>query len=111
MQCGCLELRGLLAAGRVRYAHCCVALNLGLQACATMRGPSRAKSGGMSNSEVPWIVREQLELVGHPAELGKRTGLHLSHRPAAMNFYRSLGNSHIAGNLLAEAAAYDLKHN
>ena len=27
------------------------------------------------------LIRDELELVGHSAELGKRTGLHLLHRP------------------------------
>src|SRR4051794_13055911 len=30
-------------------------------------------------------VKHELELVGHPAEFWKRTGLHLLHSPAAMH--------------------------
>jgi hypothetical protein len=49
------------------------------------------------------LLRHQLELVGHSAELGKRTGVHLPHRPAAVNFHRGFGNADIAGNLFAKA--------
>src|SRR5207244_6277462 len=56
------------------------------------------------------LIWHQLELVGHPAELGKRTGLHLLHRPAAMHLHRRFGDADIAGDLFAEAAARDLNH-
>ena len=62
------------------------------------------------NSEVLGFVGSQFELVGHSAELGKRMHVHLSHRPAAVNLHRRFGNAHVASNLLAEAASYDLKH-
>src|SRR5262249_53185922 len=41
------------------------------------------------------LVGDQLELVGHSAELGKRTGFHLLHRPAAMHLYRGFGDADI----------------
>src|SRR6266496_1631470 len=52
----------------------------------------------------------QFELVDHPAELGKRTGLHLPHRSTAMDLDRGFGNADIAGNLFAEAALCNLNH-
>src|SRR3984885_15894092 len=57
-----------------------------------------------------WFVGSQFELVGHPAELGKRTRLHFAHQPAAVNLYRSFSNTQVACNLLAKAAADDLNH-
>src|SRR6266700_4418828 len=56
------------------------------------------------------LIWHQLEFVGHPAELGKRTGLHLLHRPAAMHLHRRFGDADIVGDLFAEAAARDLNH-
>ena len=50
-------------------------------------------------------VGHQFELARHPAELGKRTGLHLLHRSAAMNLHGRLGDADIVGNLFAQAAA------
>ena len=49
-----------------------------------------------------WRARHQLELVSHPAEFGKRTGLHLLHRPAATHLHRSFGDADIVGNLFAQ---------
>jgi hypothetical protein len=68
------------------------------------------KKGDDAESEVLWFVGPPFEPVGHSAELGKRTHIHLSHRPAAVNFHRCFSNAHIAGDLLAEAALHDLKH-
>ena len=56
------------------------------------------------------LVRHQLELVDHSAELGKRTGLHLLHRPAAMHLHRGFGDADIVGNLFAQAAARHLNY-
>src|SRR6516225_6664769 len=56
------------------------------------------------------FVGHQVESLGHSAELGKRTGLHLLHCPAAMHLHRGLGNTDIEGNLFAEAAARNLDH-
>jgi hypothetical protein len=56
------------------------------------------------------FLRHQIEPFGHSAQLGKGTGLHLLHRPAAMHLYRGLGYADIEGNLFAEAAARDLDH-
>ena len=55
-------------------------------------------------------VGHELELYGHPAELGKRAGLHLLHRPASMHLHRSLGDPDIVGNLFAQAAASNLNN-
>jgi hypothetical protein len=71
-----------------------------------MPAPAAAecKKNVNAESEVMRLVRKQLELVGHSAELWKRTRLHLSHRPTAMNLHGSFSDAHIAGNLFAEAA-------
>src|SRR5215475_6092850 len=78
-------------------------LNLNLRVAATRRG-----AGG---SGALRLLRHQLELVGHSAELGKRAGLHLLHGPAAMHLHRGFGDADIVGNLFAEAAARDLNDN
>src|SRR5215475_15559023 len=75
-------------------------LNLNLRVAATRRG-----AGG---SGALRLLRHQLELVDHSAELGKRAGLHLLHRPAAMHLHRGFGDADIVGNLLAQAAARHL---
>src|SRR5262245_63932553 len=76
------------------------------RSCDRTNGASRkAYSSGTLR-----LVRNQLELVGHTAELGKRTGFHLLHRPAAMHLHRGFGDADIEGNLLAQAAARHLNH-
>src|SRR5215472_12574648 len=72
-----------------------------LVACATSTSRKGASSGGL-------LVSHQLELVSHSAELGKRTGFHLLHRPAAMYLHGSFGNADVVGNLFAQAAARHL---
>ena len=57
------------------------------------------------------LLRYQLELVYHSAELGKRADVHLPHRPAAMDLYRGLGDAHITRYLLAKPTSRDLNHN
>src|SRR6516165_7642162 len=44
---------------------------------------------------------KQLELVDYLAELWKRAGFHLLHRPAAMHLHRRFGDADIVGNLFA----------
>jgi hypothetical protein len=39
------------------------------------------------------ITEMKLEPVGHPAEFGKRAGLHFLHRPAAMHLHRGFGDA------------------
>src|ERR1700733_11035887 len=56
------------------------------------------------------LLRHQLELIGHSAKFGKRTGVHLPHRPAAVDPHRSFGNADIAGDLFAQATLRDLNH-
>ena len=53
------------------------------------------------------LLGHELELVGHSAKLGKRTGVHFSHRPAAVNLHRGFGDADIVGDLFAQAAARD----
>src|SRR5271168_2404193 len=57
-----------------------------------------------------WLLRHELESIDHSAELGKRTGVHLPHRPAAVDFHRGFRNADIAGNLFAKATAGDVNH-
>src|SRR5687767_7975160 len=54
------------------------------------------------------FLRQQVELVRHPAEFRERCGLDLVHHVAPMNFHRRLGNAHVAGNLLVQPALNDL---
>ena len=81
---------------------------------ARMRGTAGTAPAGeqsdRSGSRVLWVLSYQLELIRHSAELGKRTGLHLSHQTAAMHLHRGFGNADIAGNLFAKAAVRDLNH-
>jgi hypothetical protein len=52
-----------------------------------------ARKAGMPCSGVLRLLGRQLELVGHWAEFGKRTGFHLPHRPAAMHLHRGFGDA------------------
>jgi hypothetical protein len=54
------------------------------------------------------LLRHELELVDHSAEFGKRTGVHLPHRPAAVDLHRGFDNADTARNLLAQATPRDL---
>src|SRR5215471_7732680 len=73
--------------------------------------PTRiARRANRNSSGALWLVRYELELVGHSAELGKRTGLHLLHRPAAVHLHGGFGDADIVGNLFAQAATRDLDH-
>jgi hypothetical protein len=56
------------------------------------------------------LFRRQLELVGHAAEFGQRTGIHFPHRSTAMHLHRGFGDADIAGDLFAETTAHDLDH-
>src|SRR4029453_5404343 len=51
-----------------------------------------------------------LKHIGHSAEFGKRTGLHLPHQVGAMHFHRGFGDTDIVGNLFVEATCRDLHH-
>ena len=51
------------------------------------------------------LLRYEVELVGHSSELGKRTGVHLLHRPAAMHLHGRFGNANIVSNLFAKTTA------
>src|ERR1700761_3658594 len=52
----------------------------------------------------------EIDLIGHPHEVGKGTRIHLTHHPAAVDFYRDLADAEIAGDLLVETALDDLRH-
>jgi len=99
-----LERRYPFDAGRSRCRYGLAMMNLGLQAVAN-RPPDRrrstrgalieggARKAGMPGSGVLRLHRHKLELVGHSAELGKRTGVHLPHRPAAVDLHRGFGDA------------------
>src|ERR1700744_2008497 len=53
----------------------------------------------------------QVELSRHLAKLWKRTRIHFTHRPAAVDLYGSLGNADFVGNPLARPSPRDLNHN
>src|ERR1700677_3040003 len=52
----------------------------------------------------------QLELLGHSTEFGKRSGVHLPHRSAAVDFHSGFGDTDFVGDLFAEATPRDLNH-
>src|SRR6516164_3906367 len=54
--------------------------------------------------------RNELELVRHSAELGKRAGLHLPHQAAAVHLHGCFRDADVAGDLLGDAALRDLGH-
>ena len=56
------------------------------------------------------LLRHEFELIGHSSKFGKRTGLHLLHRPTAMHLHRGFGDTDIMGNLFAKPAARHLNH-
>jgi hypothetical protein len=56
------------------------------------------------------LLRHELELVDHSAEFGKRTDVHLPHRPATVDLHGGFGDAHIAGNLFAQATSRDVNH-
>jgi hypothetical protein len=92
-----LERGDLFHAGRSRCHYGWGTMNLGLQAVAK-RPPAQhalgalieggARKAGMPGSGVLRLLRHKLELVGHSAELGERTGVHFPHRPAAVDLNR-----------------------
>src|SRR5215469_14715696 len=51
-----------------------------------------------------------IEGVRHPAELGKRTRLHLTHQVGAMHLHRGFGDADIVGNLFVQATGHDMEH-
>ena len=70
----------------------------------------RRKQDWYVGSRVLRLLRHQFELVGHLTELGERSDVHLSHRPATVDFHRSFGDADIASNLFAKATARYLNH-
>src|SRR5262245_3483727 len=71
---------------------------------------SHEAAGGLHAGSALRLIWYQLQLVGHSAELGKRTGLHLLHRPAAVHLHRGFRDADLVGDLFAQAAARDLNH-
>jgi len=56
---------------------------------------------------LPWY---QIEAVRHPAELGKRTRLHLPHQVSAMHLHRGFGDADIIGDLFVQATGRNVEH-
>src|SRR5262249_12613458 len=56
---------------------------------------------------LPWY---QIEAVRHPAELGKRTRLHLPHQVSAMHLHRGFGDADIIGDLFVQATGHNVEH-
>src|SRR5215468_4822901 len=63
-----------------------------------------------AGSETLWLLRFHIEDVSHPAELGKRTRLHLSHQVAAMHLHCTLREADIVGNLFVQATRHNMEH-
>src|SRR4051794_11634564 len=76
----------------------------------THPAPRTAHPAKTHTSRALRLVKHQLELVSHPAEFWKRTGLHLLHRPAAMHLHRGFGDADIVSNLFAQPAACHLNY-
>jgi hypothetical protein len=49
----------------------------------------------------------KVQLVGHPGQVRQRSGFHLSHDLAAMDFTSDLADADLVGDLLVEAASHD----
>ncbi len=56
------------------------------------------------------LLKLHIEDVRHPAELRKRTRLHLPHQVAPMHLHRGLGDADIVGNLFVQATRHDMEH-
>ena len=56
---------------------------------------------------LPWY---QIEAVRHPAELGKRTRLHLPNQVSAMHLHRGFGDADIIGDLFVQATGHNVEH-
>src|SRR5262245_3190272 len=77
-------------------------------ASTTTRAPGCAQPREALRSGLVRLIRYQVELVSHSAELGKRTGFHFLHQLAAVNFDCGNRNPEIKGNLLAKPPTRDL---
>src|SRR6516165_4988797 len=72
--------------------------------------PNAPTGGPWVGSEARWLMWRQIEDVGHPAELGKGTSLHLPHEIGAMHLHGRFGDADIVGNLLVQATGHDMEH-
>src|SRR5262245_13848920 len=70
----------------------------------------RLKRMPFAGSETLWLLRSHIKDVRHPAELGKRTRLHLSHQVGAMHLHCTLREAHIFGDLVVQATRHDMEH-
>src|SRR6516165_1447713 len=74
---------------------------------ARPNAPAGAPQVGSGARRLMW---HQIEEVRHPAELGKRTSLHLPHQVGAMHLHRRFGDTDIVGNLLVQATGHHMEH-
>jgi hypothetical protein len=91
-----------LAALRERFASLCSGTTTGAPG-SLIRPRSSASRKAYSSVELR-LVWHQLEFVGHSAKLGKRTGLHLLHRPAAVHLHRIFGDADIVARAAVRKA-------
>src|SRR5262249_18796878 len=52
----------------------------------------------------------QIQDIRHPAELGKRTRLHLPHQVGAMHLHCGFGDADMAGSLLVQVTGHNMEH-
>jgi hypothetical protein len=71
----------------------------------------RARNNRVRRIRLLWLLGYEFEFIGHSAKLWERTGVHLPHRPAAVDLHRGFGDTQIMGDLFAEPALRDLNHN
>src|SRR6202035_3180440 len=54
--------------------------------------------------------RREVQLVDHPRQVRQRSGLHLSHDLAAVDFYSDLADADVVGDLFVKAAGHHQGH-
>src|ERR1700744_6018842 len=68
------------------------------------------RRGLIAQLKMPQLFCHELKFIRHPAKLGKRTGFHLLHEIAPVNFHRCLADADVARNLFAETTPSDVDH-
>src|SRR5262249_15313957 len=63
-----------------------------------------------AGSETLWLLRFHIEDVSHPAELGKRTRLHLSHQVPRVPLHAPPGGAVSVGIVLVEPTRHNMEH-
>src|SRR4029077_10896002 len=57
-----------------------------------------------------WLSAGKVQSVGYARQFGKRSGLHLVHHVAAVDFHGDLANAQVRRNLLVESSRHDVRH-